>query len=322
VAASQDITPTPIVPATSAARSMGGRLLVHLDTDGVADRDPAAAAGRVIARVDRWAARLTRHSDDSDLLRLNRDPRPEVQVGPTLAAALRAGRLAVEYGEGLVDITLLDERLAAESGEEPDRAAAGPARAGGGGWQLHPRRHGSAMVERPAGLHFDLGGVGKGWIADRALALLRDWPGSVVDADGDLAVSCAPGRTWEIAVGDPRSEDANLAILRLGVAAGSPPARWGVATSGVSIHRWVSGGTARHHLIDPRTGRPAESDVVQATVIAGTALRAEALAKAAVIAGTAAGFAMLERARVAGALILTDRGETLALPSTLRLLAS
>jgi FAD:protein FMN transferase len=321
VAAGRDLDHAPIVPVTTAARSMGGRLVVHLDTEGAADRDPAAAAGRVIARIDRWAGRLTRHSDDSDLLRLNRDPRPEVPVRPTLAASLRAGRLAVEYGEGLVDVTLLDERLEAEIGDQPGRAVAGYAGARNRDWQLRPGRHGSAMVERPAGLHFDLGGVGKGWIADRAIAMLRDWPGAVVDADGDLAIFCAPGRTWEIAVGDPRSEDADLAILRLGVAAGSPPARWGVATSGVSIHRWVSGGTIRHHLIDPRTGRPAVSDVVQATVIAGTALRAEALAKAAVIAGTAAGFAMLERTRVAGALILTDRGETLALPSTLRLLA-
>jgi thiamine biosynthesis lipoprotein len=95
-----------------------------------------------------------------------------------------------------------------------------------------------------------------------------------------------------------------------------------VATSGVSIHRWQVNGTVRHHLIDPRTGSPAETDVVQVTVVAGSSLRAEALAKAAVIAGAVEGFALLERARVRGALLLTDRGEVLALPSTLALLAN
>jgi len=93
-----------------------------------------------------------------------------------------------------------------------------------------------------------------------------------------------------------------------------------VATSGVSVHRWTVDGRVRHHLIDPRSGLPATTDVVQATVIAGSALRAEVLAKAAVIAGSGAGLALLERARVQGAVILTDRGEVMALPQTLSLL--
>ena len=63
------------------------------------------------------------------------------------------------------------------------------------------------------------------------------------------------------------------------------------------------------------------TDVVQATVVCGSALRAEALAKAAVIAGTVDGLALLERVGVAGAVILTEGGETLALPQTLALLA-
>jgi thiamine biosynthesis lipoprotein len=95
-----------------------------------------------------------------------------------------------------------------------------------------------------------------------------------------------------------------------------------VATSGISIHQWTIAGTRTHHLIDPRTGRPAVTDIVQATVIAGSTLRAEALAKAAVIAGRDAGFALLERSHVQGAVLVTDTGEVLALPSTLELLAA
>jgi FAD:protein FMN transferase len=317
-----------IAPASFSAPSMGGTLTIHVDPAAANGRDPAVASRRVIDDVNRWAARLTRHSDDSDLSRLNADPRLAVPVRPMLAGALFAGRLAAEYGEGLVDVTLLDQRLAAEIGAELEPMATGATAAGGAvnatarEWRLEPGRRGSALVTRPPGLRFDLGGVGKGWLADRALARLDSWPSAIVDADGDLAVACAPGRAWEIGVGDPRDNETDLATLRLTAAAGGPPLRWGVATSGVSIHRWTSGGAVRHHLIDPRTGLPALTDVVQATVIATSALRAEALAKAAVIAGTAAGFAMLERARVRGAIMLTDRGEVLALPSTLRLLAS
>ncbi len=308
----------PIVPASLFAKSMGGRLVVHLQADGRAS-DAERSSRRVVARIERWAARLTRYTDESDLSMLNVDPRLEVPVRPTLAAALRAGQSANETSEGLADITLLDARLAAEATPEetPVRAIASR----DGEWLISRGRRGAAVVRRPPGLRFDLGGVGKGWIADRALEMLIDWPSAVIDADGDLAVRCAPGRYWEVAVEDPRTPDANLAVLRLETPAGEFPTRWGVATSGVSIHRWEVDGKVRHHLIDPRTGLPAETDVVQATVVAGSSLRAEALAKAAVIAGTVEGFALLERARVRGAILLTDRGEVLALPSTLHLMA-
>lgn len=311
----------PIVPHTFQTRSMGGRLAIHLDAAGGEEAQAIRASAAAAARIEVWASRLTRHTDTSELSRLNADPRDEVPVGPTLAAALRAGRTATAQSEGLADITLLDARLAAEG-----LAAEGANEDGGHtshafDWALAPGRLGSAIVRRAPGIHFDLGGVGKGWIADRALHLLAAWPTAVIDADGDLAIRCAPGKTWEVAVDDPRSPATTLAVLRL-TAPRSWPARWGVATSGTSVHRWTADGRTRHHLIDPRTGRPAATDVVQATVIAGSALRAEALAKAAVIAGSAAGFALLERAGVRGAVILTESGETLALPQTLSLLGN
>ncbi len=317
--------PEPIVPVSLFARSMGGRLVVHLDADG-RPVDAERSSRQVVARIDRWAAKLTRYTDESDLSMLNADPKPEVSIGPTLAAALRAGQSACETSEGLADITLLDARLAAEGGSDganpASRSTASRALASREGeWLISRGRRGSAVVRRPPGLRFDLGGVGKGWIADRALEMLTDWRSAVIDADGDLAIRCAPGRYWEVAIEDPRTPDADLAVLRLGTPAGGSPERWGVATSGVSIHRWEVDGQVRHHLIDPRTGSPAETDVVQATVVAGSSLRAEALAKAAVIAGTVEGFALLDRARVRGALLLTGRGEVLALPSTLQLMA-
>jgi thiamine biosynthesis lipoprotein len=292
---------------------MGGRLAVHLDAVG---RTPEAEADerRVIARIDRWAAKLTRHTDTSDLAVLNADADSAVAVRPTLAAALLAGMVAADASEGFADITLLDARLSAEGMR--DMAAASRL----GEWQLIRRPRGAAVVRRPAGLRFDLGGIGKGWIADRALALLSTWPSAVIDADGDLAILCAPGTRWEVGIGDPRTTNSNLAVLRLAAPAGGGSTRWGVATSGTSIHRWNVAGAANHHLIDPRTGRPAETDVIQATVIAGSALRAEALAKAAVIAGSVQGFALLQRARVRGAVLLTSGGEILALPGTLSLL--
>jgi thiamine biosynthesis lipoprotein len=303
-----------IEPVSYATTSMGGRLTVHLDAADRAD-EAGIAERQLAARIDRWASKITRHAETSELIRLNDDPAAEVNVGATLAEALRSGILAAGASEGFADITLLDARLAAEGIGE----GAGASRLGE--WEIVPGRRGSAIVRRPPGLRFDLGGVGKGWIADRALAMLDSWPGALVDADGDLALRSTPGKCWEIGIDDPRT-GLNLAVLRLTAPRGGMPVRWGVATSGISIHRWNVGAAATHHLIDPRTGRPAETDVVQATVVADSALRAEALAKAAVIAGSVEGFALLDRARVRGAVLLTTRGDVQALPATLALLAA
>ncbi|HEX7490307.1 MAG TPA: FAD:protein FMN transferase [Candidatus Limnocylindrales bacterium] len=306
-----------IQPISMADSVMGGRLVVHLEPDGRPDQ-AVSDARRVISRIDRWAARLSRHSATSDLSALNADTRSSVPVRPTLASALVAGLVAADASEGFTDITLLDARLTAEGLGEDGWAGASRL----SDWQIKTGRRGSASVSRPPGLRFDLGGVGKGWIADRALHLMASWPNVLIDADGDLAIRCAPGDCWEIGIDDPRRSSSQLALLRLQVPSRGVPSRWGVATSGTSIHQWTVAGTKTHHLIDPRTGRPAVTDIVQATVIAGSTLRAEALAKAAVIAGRDAGFALLQRSHAQGAVLLTATGEVLALPSTLELLAA
>ena len=90
-----------------------------------------------------------------------------------------------------------------------------------------------------------------------------------------------------------------------------------VATSGTSVHRWTVAGRPSHHLIDPRTGRPARTDLVQATVLARSAREAEAIAKTAVIVGSEAALERLDRRGVHAAILLTERGEVLLTPSTL-----
>jgi thiamine biosynthesis lipoprotein len=177
-----------------------------------------------------------------------------------------------------------------------------------------------ATVRRDPGVRFDLDGVAKGWIADRALALLGRHPGAIVDADGDVALRVAHGERVPVGVGDPRDPETDLAVLAL-EAPTVAPAMFGVATSGISIHRWDDGGRERHHLIDPRTGEPAVTDVVQATAIAGSARIAEALAKTAVILGSVDGLDFLARFGAAGAVLLLRDGRVVALPSTTRFLA-
>ena len=184
------------------------------------------------------------------------------------------------------------------------------------------RRSRGGLAVRHGPFRFDLDGVAKGWIADRALDMLRHYPAALVDADGDIALRIGEGVTWDIGVADPRGPGGDdLALIRPDERLSRGPI--GIATSGTSIHRWGTGGDGppRHHLIDPRTRRPARTDVVQATVIGATARGAEVLAKAAVIAGSGAALGLLEAAGVHGALLLLEDGEFVALPGTLDWLA-
>jgi thiamine biosynthesis lipoprotein len=176
---------------------------------------------------------------------------------------------------------------------------------------------------REPGVRLDLDGVAKGWLADRTLDLvLGRVPGhtALVDGDGDVAAWVVAGDELLVGVSDPAADDANLASLRL-VADGVGPRRFGVATSGTSVHRWGHGAAATHHLIDPLTWRPAQTDVIQATVLADTARAAEAFAKATVLAGSDLAAEILDRPGVHGALLLTTRGEIRATPGLLTWLA-
>ena len=83
--------------------------------------------------------------------------------------------------------------------------------------------------------------------------------------------------------------------------------RCGVATSGRDRRRWQQDGVWRHHIIDPRTGMPAETDVLSATVIAPDLIWAEIAAKTAFILGSQAGLAWIEeRPALAAVLVLED----------------
>lgn len=301
---------------SASADLMGGRVSVHVRPDsGAAGYVAGRAPDWILARIEAWAGRLTRFDTGSELSRLNAAGSGRVPIGPTLTAVLDWGRGAEALSDGIVDIGLLDARLLAERGSSGGAADRRPASRR---WSLHRQRRG-AIVERPNGLRFDLDGVAKGWIADRAMDLLPAIS-AVVDADGDLAVRVADDEGWDVGVADPRDPGTLLVTLRLARGADAV-ARFGVATSGTSVHRWTRAGRTQHHLIDPRTGRPARTDVVQATVIARTARAAEAFAKTAVIVGSEAAAAHLDRPDVFGQILVTESGDVLVSPATLEYLA-
>lgn len=135
-------------------------------------------------------------------------------------------------------------------------------------------------VRLPRDMQIDLGGIAKGWIAEQAAHLMaNDSAACGVNAGGDMFLIGRPqGCTeWEVALEDPRNPIQDLMTLLVESCA--------VATSSVIKRSWKQGEVKRHHLIDPRTGEPAEPPWLSVTVFAPKAVLAETFAKAILIAG-------------------------------------
>ena len=146
---------------------------------------------------------------------------------------------------------------------------------------------GETAVRLPAGTGFDAGGIGKGLAADLVTDELLDAgaAGVCVNLGGDLrAEGTAPNGAWRIALEHPQHAEQ---IARLDLTRGA------VATSTTARRRWVHDGAAAHHLLDPANGAPAETDLVQATVVAGRCWVAEVLAKAVLLRGRQRAFDLL-----------------------------
>lgn len=303
-----------------AFRAMGCEMSALIDSES--DR-----AARLLEQVpgwfEVWEQSLSRFRPDSTLNRLNASPGLPFAVDDTLWTVLRAALDAARWTKGLVTPAVLPDveragyvrsfdQMPAGASAEPfpapweeqqlDAAAAAPdpSAADLRRVRLDPRRR---TVLLPDGMRLDLGGIAKGWAACEAAFRLSAVGPALVDGGGDLAASgpMAGGEPWPIAVADPTGAQEELVMLAL--------PGGGAATSGIDYRRWLRGGKWQHHIIDPRTGRPASTDLLSATVLSADPLLAEAAAKTVMILGSRAGMAWLEKhPALRGLLVLRDGG--------------
>lgn len=208
---------------------------------------------------------FSRFRPDSELSRVNRARASVVAVSPAFAEMVAWALRAAATTDGLVDPTLGEAIEAAGYDRDFDDLRPDPAPAGEGVPGRWPAvRVTRGWLSRPHGLKLDLNGVVKGRTVDDALALIAG-PG-FVSAGGDVAAS----RPVDVAL-------PGEGAVRL--------VHGGLATSGTARRRWRRAGSWQHHLIDPRSGRSAESPWIEVTVSAGTCLRADVAAKAASLLG-------------------------------------
>jgi thiamine biosynthesis lipoprotein len=240
-----------------------------------------AATDDVLAALDRQASRFRA---DSELSWLHAAGGGLFMVSDGLAEAVGVALAAARWTGGLADPTVGDALISL--GYDRDFAAIDPhgeppgAPVPAPGWQVV--RLDGPLLRMPPGVRLDLGATAKGLGADRAVRAVMSAIGPVggvlVSLGGDIAVAgIAPHGGWPVTVAEAPDRAGPSQLVRITGGA--------VATSSVTCRRWRRGGRALHHIVDPRTGLPADGPWRTASVAAATCADANAAAAAAIVAG-------------------------------------
>jgi thiamine biosynthesis lipoprotein len=238
-------------------------------------REAEAALRAVEARMSSWL-------DDSEIGRFNAAKAgEEVPLSPDTLEVLQIARRANVQTAGAFDVTcrpLIELwREAGKRGAVPGASELSAAQAASK-WELIELSDTGAR-KRSTSARIDLGGIAKGWAIDRAAEILRraNLSGGLVDVGGDLVCFGKPpqGKRWPVDVQNPLGPG-YMARLRLSGGA--------VCTRGGYARFTQIAGRRYSHIIDPRTGRPAEA-ALSVTVVAADATTADIWATALSVLG-------------------------------------
>jgi FAD:protein FMN transferase len=272
-------------------------------------RDEAAARAAmavVFAEFDRLDALLSVWKPGSDVQRINAaSGGAPVRVSADTLAVVRAAQQTSAITDGKFDITFgalsdvwkfdhdQDDRIPSD-----DQVAARLPHVDYQAVRVDEAAHTIALA-RP-GVRIHLGGIGKGYAVDRAIAIMRErgLRDFLIQSGGDLYAGGEPGdRPWTLGINDPRgAPDESFATIELRDRT--------LSTSGDYERFFVKDGQRYHHLLDPDTGRPARGSR-SVTIVAPTATEADGLSTGVFILGPEKGMALIERLPEVEAVIVT-----------------
>ena len=270
-------------PARRSFPAMGTTIelsLWGLDT-GVAN----AIARELQTRLQQWERIFSRFLPESELSNVNRRRGEWVPVSKQFVLLLSAAIEGFDATGGRFDPTLL-EILERSGYDRPfveirelgrgDMAPGVVSRSSLRALHAIEIDLDGCAVRLPAGVRLDFGGIAKGAFVDSVDELMRELPGAIVDAGGDLRAWGFPGTedSWRVGVQHPGRLDSDIAELRL--PAGLPVA---VATSSTRSRTWLAGGARQNHLIDPYAGRSVPWATPSVTVVDATVAAAEVQTK-------------------------------------------
>jgi thiamine biosynthesis lipoprotein len=255
-------------------------------TASVVVSDPGALpAARQAVEAELAALDLacSRFRDDSELSRLNAGAGRGICASPLLLEAVAVALRAAALTDGIVDPTIGEALVLAGYDRDFAEIEAGPIRLAGWrvpGWRQVFVDLARGEVRVPHGVRLDLGATAKALGADRAAAAaagVAPRVGVLVNLGGDIAVAGPPpAGGWLVRVADDHRAPPEAPSQTIAVASG------GVATSSTTVRRW---GAGAHHIIDPRTGLPAESRWRTVSVAAATCVDANIASTAAIVLG-------------------------------------
>jgi thiamine biosynthesis lipoprotein len=286
-------------PARAQWAALGTSASVYVSTA------EALAPARSIVEAELAAIDLacSRFRADSGLSRLNAAGGREVEVSPLLLEAILVALRAAALTGGAVDPTITDALELAGYDVDFDevRARHGPIRlARVPGWRTVGVDRARGTVTLARGARLDLGATAKALAADRsaaAAAAALPGIGVLVNLGGDIATSGpAPAGGWEVRVAEDHRATADAPGQTCTLRSGA------LASSSSTVRRW---GPRAHHLIDPRTGTPADGPWRSATVAAATCVDANTASTATVVGGAAA-VGWLQRCRLPARLVARD----------------
>ncbi len=269
--------------------------------------DACAVVERELDAIDRACSRFRA---DSELSHVNCAGGRRVAIGPLLLEALRVALGAARSSGGLVDPTV-GRTLRAYGYDSTFRVVAG--RDGNAfraefytvpGWQTVELDEDASRVRIPAGVELDLGATAKALACDRAAsAAAAVAGGALVGLGGDIAVAGeVPSGGWSVRIADDHAAPLDAPGPTVAVGGG------GLATSSTTVRRWRSGAVELHHLVDPRTGRPASSPWRTISVAAKTCVDANVATTASFLLDDAPGW--LRARRLPARLVAVDGAST------------
>lgn len=268
------------------------------------------AIGRTFAEIERLSKICSRFDPNSQLSQLNRTGvlwQPAAELMQIMRAALNWGAVT----QGAFDLTIkpvLDLYQRAED-------AGGPlplTRAVDQALELVDYRqiywdNTQVRLAKP-GMSITLDGIAKGFIIDAAVSVLKEagFEHVLVEAGGDLFArgKAEGGRSWRVGVRDPRVPDSTLTSF--------PLSQLAAATSG-DYEQAFTADRRLNHLIDPRTGQ-SPSELSSVTIIAPSAMDADALATAVSVMGSAAGLKLIDGLPQVEAYLVTKEGRVIHSP--------
>jgi len=286
------------------AAAMGTSVRVELWHADAAAAEAAMEA--VLAEMRRVDALMSSFRPGSELSRINREAGARaVAVSPELFALIRRAQAISALSGGAFDITYASvghlynfrQGIAPDDGALEQALPAVDYRS----LVLDPAAR-SVRFARP-GMRIDLGGIAKGHAVDRAIALLRarGVREALVSAGGDTRIlGDHHGRPWLTGIRDPRRPPGTSAVVL-------PLADTAISTSGDYERYFERDGVRYHHIISPRTGRPARA-ARSVTILGPDATTTDALSTTVFVLGPRAGLALVERLEGIEAVIIDAAG--------------